>query len=220
MKTLQQGFIRAQPLAPLLNTARVLYFNPRASCEARRSSCDEVIICQHFNPRASCEARLQRLLNEHRVGIFQSTRLLRGATWPTPENGSDTPFQSTRLLRGATIIQDRGAAAGIISIHAPLARRDLAGKDNPCASDISIHAPLARRDRVIACSDLLPEYFNPRASCEARPAKRRRRKSRQYFNPRASCEARPPNTCSGRASGKFQSTRLLRGATPNAARLP
>ena len=85
-----------------------------------------------------------------------------------------------------------------ISIHAPLARRDVvpaasARSKTPFQStrllrgatrktrlfalchDISIHAPLARRDfnRRFARKDM--GHFNPRASCEARPHGRSRR---------------------------------------------
>ena len=126
-----------------------------------------------FNPRASCEARPS------------------GATAVAV-----TPlFQSTRLLRGATHRRDRRGVQVAISIHAPLARRDAEGLDPGDIAKISIHAPLARRDllQVFAFTDAF------------------------YFNPRASCEARLDAVVVFVYYFRFQSTRLLRGATRGSA---
>ena len=57
----------------------------------------------YFNPRAPCGARRLTFLN----GI------------------DNISFQSTRPLRGATIALDLGGQAKCISIHAPLAGRDI-----------------------------------------------------------------------------------------------
>ena len=105
--------------------------------------------------------------------IFQSTRPLRGATIPSGSLRTSIRFQSTRPLRGATKATHRLGALGVlISIHAPLAGRDMrifvifGGNINfnpraPCGArrralaaaieetDISIHAPLAGRDRRV-----------------------------------------------------------------------
>ena len=124
-------------------------------------------------------------------------------------------FQSTRPLRGAT----REAAERIkrmdISIHAPLAGRDLRGFTFPAESvKISIHAPLAGRDLIFhliwrihslfqstrplrgaTLAVLLPSgivVISIHAPLAGRDLKGRRSRAR---------------------SRKFQSTRPLRGAT-------
>ena len=173
-------------------------------------------------------------------------------------HGLDTEFQSTRLLRGATLIYtDRGeipvisihaplarrdgqAPAGLnstgISIHAPLARRDGKPSGQSSALSISIHAPLARRDDQGLQRRSGNGYFNPRASCEARPdrynispmrdlisihaplARRDGKKIKTFDDLTISIHAplarRDPKPSACQMPGAaFQSTRLLRGAT-------
>ena len=61
-------------------------------------------------------------------------------------------------------------------------------------------------------------YFNPRSSCEERHKRRQNRGRRRYFNPRSSCEERRPAAAAGDGWAKiFQSTLLMRGATPDQA---
>ena len=82
-----------------------------------------------------------------------------------------------------------------VSIHAPLARGDRfrQGHFRPCL--VSIHAPLARGDARFRFFSPVPPSFNPRPSCEGRL-----------------CD--DPLRDVGK---KFQSTPLLRGATPTAS---
>ena len=146
----------------------------------------------HFNPRAPCGARRLRAKKKGNRTIFQSTRPMRGATLDhahrvhghsisihaphagrdeqeLQEKGSRSLFQSTRPMRGATALYFTGLLRYSISIHAPHAGRDLdvtaskpkhqgfqstrpmRGATNPaCNKDpretISIHAPHAGRD--------------------------------------------------------------------------
>ena len=169
---------------------------------------------------------------------FQSTLLMRGATWHWQRHRQWSVFQSTLLMRGATSTSCDGGPCGRISIHAPHAR-----------SDSPKSASGARR-----------ENFNPRSSCE----ERRRafslsaeslvfqstllmrgatqafqtslqcmtlcqstllmrgatlldemlaRRPAAHFNPRSSCEERHAGPGTGRAPQGFQSTLLMRGAT-------
>ena len=78
-------------------------FNPRSSCEERHGLCP---FCDtgkpHFNPRSSCEERLDAKIAASKNRLFQSTLLMRGATWPPMSPSSTTLFQSTLLMRGAT----------------------------------------------------------------------------------------------------------------------
>ena len=84
------------------------------------------------------------------TATFQSTRPLRGATQGPGGRPIPSTFQSTRPLRGAThLICDPSVAVLDISIHAPLAGRDLlSGLHGLNGQAISIHAPLAGRDRT------------------------------------------------------------------------
>ena len=132
----------------------------------------------HFNPRAPCGARL-----------------------PAPEMVSAmASFQSTRPLRGATGMPLGVEPSQMISIHAPLAGRDLPHLVNVLVVDISIHAPLAGRDKVDQLERDLVAIFQ-----STRPLR----------------GATPPWRAPGPRS-LFQSTRPLRGATgrggPQAAR--
>ena len=124
----------------------------------------------YFNPRAPCGARQTSFDRMASSFKFQSTRPLRGATV--------LPVGVRRML-------------GIISIHAPLAGRDLSPLGHPAAGRISIHAPLAGRDRASALEHgvLVISIHAPLAG--------RDHKSR--------CIAIRPIL--------FQSTRPLRGAT-------
>ena len=55
-------------------------------------------------------------------------------------------FQSTRPSRGETYLVSVGAMTDEISIHSPLAGRDLVHADRMLMAVISIHSPLAGRD--------------------------------------------------------------------------
>ena len=103
-------------------------------------------------------------------------------------------FQSTLLMRGATLLKLVIPCFQLISIHAPHARSDHAPACHFSASiKISIHAPHARSDRI-------------RCSCRAGRARN--------FNPRSSCEERQYLRLTRPRTYRFQSTLLMRGATP------
>ena len=151
--------------------------------------------------------------------------------------GGNSAFQSTRPLRGATAGSVSSMTIHLmISIHAPLAGRDinyldingvdknisihapLAGRDfkmRPVwgAGGISIHAPLAGRDVYSCMMRLTLSHFNPRAPCGARRYQLKGAITMINFNPRAPCGARRVISQSSSARDKFQSTRPLRGAT-------
>ena len=57
------------------------YFNPRSSCEERRCFSRQETTHTNFNPRSSCEERPFLVDAWDDSGIFQSTLLMRGATW-------------------------------------------------------------------------------------------------------------------------------------------
>ena len=213
-------------------------FNPRSSCEERRlhvtntqkvhkisihapharsDSCQRAACYTrpYFNPRSSCEER-PPAPGGHiaRLGQFQSTLLMRGATCALAVLCGVLPFQSTLLMRGATSRSWMPTTTPRISIHAPHARSDLSSK------------------AILASSS----HFNPRSSCEERlnrqddifhrvefqstllmrGATRDEGSERQrtsYFNPRSSCEERRSHAHADACVKTFQSTLLMRGAT-------
>ncbi len=165
---------------------------PLAGRDARTRS--TLVLSSHFNPRAPCGARRQGQNHEdHRLRHFNPRAPCGARPGGRAVMQEDVAFQSTRPLRGATLNRQGLFFRLRISIHAPLAGRDLIPcLASFCAVHISIHAPLAGRDF-------------PRAI---------RRTVFYYFNPRAPCGARPPITRPRSGIARFQSTRPLRGATP------
>ena len=122
-------------------------------------------------------------------------------------------FQSTRPSRGATAVDLVDLAVVLISIHAPLAGRDLLDSImllrprnfNPhaphgarrrqrqrvnTAKNISIHTPLTGRDSIPTVPGGSWIYFNPRAPCGARRLIRITARRSLDFNPRAPRGAR------------------------------
>ena len=82
--------------------------------------------------------------------------------------------------------------------------------------DISIHAPLAGRDLFSPVGQSLYADFNPRAPRGARPRRSGIRRKLKNFNPRAPRGARPWYCPECRKIREFQSTRPSRGATVKA----
>ena len=102
-----------------------------------------------------------------RVGIFQSTRPLRGGTIHFNLGIFAIGFQSTRPLRGGTLFRRPEATSKNISIHPPLAGRDDRLLELSLARYISIHPPLAGRDTDIPIMQTSSIDFNPPAPCGA-----------------------------------------------------
>ena len=100
-------------------------------------------------------------------------------------------FQSAPLLRGATQVVELTAEDRDVSIRAPLARGDHDPRLRGGIGRVSIRAPLARGDRASVPLQDYNSGFNPRPSCEGRPA---------ILSPHLVVR-------------KFQSAPLLRGAT-------
>ena len=98
-----------------------------------------------FNPPAPCGAGPALAVTSLVLGVFQSTRPLRGGTLSPRRRMSSWLFQSTRPLRGGTIEHPPG---------------------NTCRG-ISIHPPLAGRDSLWLAFIFCVLYFNPPAPCGA-----------------------------------------------------
>ena len=108
----------------------------------------------------------------HKSAPFQSTLLMRRATWSSWPRDTKRPnfnprssceerpkrgvrdikwmiFQSTLLMRGATRWECYCRYVSQISIHAPHARSDAKTSATNAAASISIHAPHARSDDYV-----------------------------------------------------------------------
>ena len=194
---------------------RSRHFNPRAPCGARPGGEVAAEAQRHFNPRAPCGARLPQ--EQDRVqGTHFNPRAPCGARPFISIRISSSYHFNPRAPCGARLPLFKNLFyVSCISIHAPLAGRDLcavieANRQRVFQSTrplrgattgvyqivknlcISIHAPLAGRD-VSFTSGWIPNTdFNPRAPCGARPGRQRKL---------------------GKLLGIFQSTRPLRGAT-------
>ena len=190
----------------------------------------------NFNPRSSCEERRSRIMIFLRMPRFQSTLLMRGATSCSLGIFSCSSISIHAPHARSDRTAGNGTGMGNISIHAPHARSDLdaligreARRDfNPrssceerpsllaasrLCSVISIHAPHARSDGVlflemffltisIHAPHARSDFLSPRHDKYCRvfqstllmrgatghtPGVHR---SRQNFNPRSSCEER------------------------------
>ena len=81
---------------------RYCYFNPRTSCEVRPKSRPSRSCTVYFNPRTSCEVRLLHRALRENLSYFNprtSCEVRRAYTWSFAKKYT---FQSTHLLRGAT----------------------------------------------------------------------------------------------------------------------
>ena len=159
-----------------------IYFNPRSSCEERRTWKLIKLIVQlfqstllmrgatreqnkttkqtpYFNPRSSCEERLRRQQRVHGLSIFQSTLLMRGATQALHRYGKSMRFQSTLLMRGAT------RTASSHTKHTGHFNPRSSCEERPpvvaalLLTAISIHAPHARSDSATSgCACFCSEF--------------------------------------------------------------
>ena len=174
---------------------RISIHAPLARCDLEGAALEDVYI--NFNPRTSCEVR-------RRMARVPASRGL---------------FQSTHLLRGATLTVCRGRRSSCISIHAPLARCDITADCIASNISISIHAPLARCDKKPSSSARIQiiSIHAPLARCDCTYGSRIPWKA-ENFNPRTSCEVRPAQAPGREPAAPFQSTHLLRGATPHGPR--
>ena len=195
-----------------------------------------------FNPRAPRGARPKRFPLILQSTLFQSTRPSRGATLISDSDRDlGDKFQSTRPSRGATVSPSqrmrasrvfqstrpsRGATSCLshpafrmrgISIHAPLAGRDLlrsAAISTGWASFQSTRPSRGATRAWKAAIDAENEFQSTRPSRGATDAVCVQQSGRRNFNPRAPRGARRVGEEEAGVRRIFQSTRPSRGATP------
>ena len=73
--------MRGATISQLLCFCWSIHFNPRPSCEERLRPKLPEPYRYYFNPRPSCEERQSKTFNAPYASIFQSTLLMRGATF-------------------------------------------------------------------------------------------------------------------------------------------
>ena len=147
----------------------MINFNPRSSWEERQKTSENGLSIWDFNPRSSWEERRFHQLLWCRQSIFQSTLLVRGATFPgIMTRAIPEQFQSTLLVRGATSTKRSILINVDISIHAPRERSDKIYANTQGKTVISIHAPRERSDNCLTIPVIFIIYFNPRSSWEER----------------------------------------------------
>ena len=170
----------------------------------------------NFNPRPSCEGRPALYNHEAWLARFQSTPLMRGATRLRARRDLGLDYFNPRpSCEGRHLLAVHEDGDVVISIHAPHARGDGVEVEGSGPGLISIHAPHARGDALLSRPVTSGTYFNPRPSCEGRPGRGGRgQRPRAYFNPRPSCEGRLFRCIGTAGMSQFQSTPLMRGATP------
>ena len=123
-----------------------LHFNPRSSCEERHLNNGNRLVSTYFNPRSSCEERRYRAEDISGYRKFQSTLLMRGATWQFKNRGD------TRYFNPRSSCEERRLSALYDLQPAYFNPRSSCEErhDVLCAAivvlAISIHAPHARSD--------------------------------------------------------------------------
>ena len=174
---------------------------------------------------------------------FQSTRPVRGGTGSglarlAPGGNFNPPapcgagqaltgmpdranrFQSTRPVRGGTTDLRKFAHCGTISIHPPRAGRDYPD-NHPEARDLDFNPPApCGAGPVVKASKAKVTDFNPPAPCGAGRRTFESLSSRSWISIHPPRAGRDPQRFRPTApTGKFQSTRPVRGGTPVAYRL-
>ena len=193
-----------------------MHFNPRAPCGARRRSILHGF--QIFNisihaPLAGRDPVWRAMPNAW--GPFQSTRPLRGATMASDISCMVMCYFNPRAPCGARPPGNPWSRRPAhFNPRAPCGARHGTFVSVHGYSAISIHAPLAGRDLEPTSPPMRPPNFNPRAPCGARHEQTADAQIRVDFNPRAPCGARRLELGAGLEELAFQSTRPLRGATP------
>ena len=172
---------------------RGMNFNPRSSWEERQFKASDIFIVANFNPRSSWEERLTTGIRTSGKKTFQSTLLVRGATFPDNKYLTlQMQFQSTLLVRGATCCVVLSTVYNCISIHAPRERSDFR---------LSLIRGLQR-------------YFNPRSSWEERRISSRLLVIFSKFQSTLLVRGATGRACRPLCfQNRFQSTLLVRGAT-------
>ena len=192
-------------------------FNPRSSCEERRSAARcSACFTTHFNPRSSCEERPGAVFCYAFYGaisIHAPHARSDDNSLTTAESGLQ--FQSTLLMRGATRGTSRwSVSATNFNPRSSCEERHVETAKSRYAKLISIHAPHARSDGYGLVALFFVYDFNPRSSCEERRLSPQcKRLKRKLFQSTLLMRGATMTIKHLFNHGLFQSTLLMRGAT-------
>ena len=109
----------------------------------------------------------EEVLADAYAGIFQSPRPLRGGTVHLAPGAPPKKFQSTRPLRGGTLKSRFSKPTTRFQSTRPLRGGTLYNGSITTYNGISIHPPLAGRDILWSFSRQAFPHFNPPAPCGA-----------------------------------------------------
>ena len=126
------------------------------------------------------------------MGVFQSTRPIRGATVRCLAESRGEGFQSTRPIRGATAALFAPVDGGKhFNPRAPYGARPTSPRDRQTTAAISIHAPHTGRDlSALMRSSSFREFQSTRPIRGATPPCSATTRTTWNFNPRAPYGAR------------------------------
>ena len=169
----------------------------------------------HFNPRAPCGARRMTLAKQGKVSRFQPTRPLRGATVSARRYRANVKDFNPRAPCGArpanSILNFR--LLGSISTHAPLAGRDIEIRFTPDFwSDFNPRAPCGAR-LVKASIVFAWPLFQPTRPLRGATTAPLSFPAGMAFQPTRPLRGATRTLTALQPDGTFQPTRPLRGAT-------
>ena len=168
----------------------------------------------YFNPRSSCEERPRTGSTRRKSRKFQSTLLMRGATSAyalsvqLPRISIHAPHARSDKMYRSSIAHSRN-----FNPRSSCEERRQRGKDHGTFRRISIHAPHARSDKCAQAVSILELDFNPRSSCEERPESLRACWRISTFQSTLLMRGATPQLRFAGTLITFQSTLLMRGAT-------
>ena len=149
------------------------------------------------------------------VREFQSTLLMRGATWTHRPHRRRYGFQSTLLMRGATFSKSSIITnSGHFNPRSSCEERLAHGASSGSSSKISIHAPHARSDSSRSLAMARARLFQSTLLMRgATPSGAYSRSAMTFQSTLLMRGATTSASSSLPASSQFQSTLLMRGAT-------
>ena len=191
------------------------YFNPRAPCGARPHPPPEPPYCKEFQSTRPLRGATGVVALARGANLrFQSTRPLRGATMLCRRHGTRWDFNPRAPCGARRVLYETGKQQAEFQSTRPLRGATTRPAVVTITPDISIHAPLAGRDVRSPVCPTGGKYFNPRAPCGARLSPMLAGLLALHISIHAPLAGRDRRICAVYDQGTpFQSTRPLRGAT-------
>ena len=192
---------------------RPVHFNPPAPCGAGRSATMSAKSERHFNPPAPCGAGRNVRMDNNSRWDFNPPAPCGAGRRRYRDLFCERNFNPPAPCGAGRLVHDYEHILLMISIHPPLAGRDIACAQatSPCV--ISIHPPLAGRDFMWRWSRHDLFYFNPPAPCGAGPVRSKYTQEGDEFQSTRPLRGGTSLPSLHTTVSLFQSTRPLRGGT-------